>query len=217
MKRRILAVCSRIPLPIDNGDSLRVHYLLQQLDKMVDLEIFVVLRHDTTPFEIEDFKRLFPGKVKIFQTDKETKPTTHQLYFWLNTLSCFTPPWIMTTYSSELRTLLRLRANTQDVTFFLGEASGLYAKYVLAGTKVWDRSNVLRVSLQLTRNELLSLKKRIRRVYDRFSFSFYEYRTLKNVDTVSLTSQDEVRNFQSYEKRKKAVLLESAVEIVIQV
>jgi hypothetical protein len=216
MKRRVLAICSRIPFPIDNGDSLRVHHLLQQLDEKVDLEVFIVLRNDTSSFEIEEFRRLFPGKVKFFQPDKKIKPVEHQIHFWMNTLSCFTPPWIMAVYSSELRSFLRSRMSTQDVTFFLGEASGVYAKYVSAGTKVWDRSNVLRVSLKFMKNEYLPIKKLIRRFYDLFSFSFYEFRILKNIDAVSLTSRDEVRNFQSYEKNIKAVLLESTVDDAIE-
>ena len=192
---KILVVVTHFPYPENRGDAVRVGMFLRSLAKIAEVKLYSVISPDVTSEQIAIFQKNLGVEVSTFH-----HPAL-RLNFWGKVTRVFysilkiTPSWILVKFSKDLSCKLKsLKMSDFDQVFLLGEAAGIYAKNVSNTHIHWDRTNILTKSLA---NSLKSLKLsgRFRDKINLHITRRFELRTLKIIDSASVTSLEESRNF----------------------
>jgi glycosyltransferase involved in cell wall biosynthesis len=213
LRPRVLAVCSFFPVPADRGDPVRVGMFLRSLNVFTDLTVYVVRRSDTNDGHLQDLRAQLPrATVTAFDAAAVGRSRLATVRRWLRAARTRTPAWVINRFSPQLAGAIRASAREFDAVVLLGDASGAYAVDVRGLPVHLDKANVLsRSSAQDVEAAGYWSKPRLAGIA-RLSRSF-ERRLLSQVNSISVTSQEEAtRLFEDYGRRADFVL-PSAIDL----
>jgi hypothetical protein len=137
----------------------------------------------------------------------------------LVSLLSVTPPWIAGRYSPELTAHLRRNALLYERVIAIGEASAVYRRKV-RGNWHWDKANVLTVSTRSARSTARTASDAVRLGFEYVTSRGYERSVGRRMDSVSVTSEDELARWHTIAsswRAQKLTVLPSAVPVGEQV
>jgi len=217
-KKRVLAVCSFFPCPVDRGDPVRVTQFLRAAAAGAELTVFAVRRATTSGADVAELARMLPGvDIHVFA------PSPDPFERWLGGRAgraarealAGTPSWILRRYSAELAAALRRRSGQFDLVVSLGEAAGVYGDHVETRWH-WDKVNVLTAS---SRAQLRAARgpARLTGYARHVSARRLEARWCARASSISVTSDDEAARLRHHLGRRPEVVLPSSVDVPDQV
>jgi polysaccharide biosynthesis protein PslH len=216
---RLLAISSFFPMPLDQGDPMRVVLFLKALSASGELSAWVVERAETTHEDHAELaRRIVNMQLTSFSPCGVRPGRRATLARWIGSLASVTPSWVRLRRSTELERQLNVDLSRFDAIFLLGEAAGVYAPAVRrlhSGVHVhWDKSNVLTASSKADAREAPTWQVAIRKKAISFVSKRFEHRVLACVDTVSVTSSDEGVRLERHLGRRPTVIIRSAMPAV---
>jgi len=124
---RLLCLALRIPLPADNGDSMRVLGLLRSLAACHDVELVCVRRPETDDDAVEMLEGWLAGGLRVFAPHAPPHPGRRAtLRRWAKALAQGDPTWLRAHWNREVAGHLSQIQESYDAVVFLDNAVTIY-------------------------------------------------------------------------------------------
>lgn len=189
----VLAIVSFFPYPATHGDALRRGMLLESLNKTSRLTVLSVRRPETDDEALHlAGERLRGSSVEVFEpTIGAAKSLFARMRRIAHGLLGLAPPSIYSQWSRDLNSRVSQISSGFDAVVLVGEGSGIYKVPKGAKRVIWDKSNVMVASCIDEARNLASFGARLRASVTLPWAYLFERRTLRRVDEVWVTSNEE--------------------------
>lgn len=209
---KILALTTFLPVPLDQGDPVRVLNVLKALADAADLTVLAVRRRDTSSAHEEELRdQLSAASVEIFDLSPEwasQRPRTWKLARGVLGVVRRRPPWILNHASRDARRRLYEISAGFDLVVLLGEGAGHYASASRTRT-LWDKSNVLVASSRAAVNDLDDASQRLKALLSWPLGAGFEKAALAHVQDVWVTSEADAERLQAHYRRTPLAVVKS--------